>query len=200
MKRCTLIIPDAGPFNSLWVADQLSLLLKLDMRIVVVDAVYDEMTSNVDYPKDRYVKDFIDGHQPPFIIETTDIGTVERQKRARGEKLKKNAGELAIIDFMSSEDGLRRYLSPGDPVALLFEDSDWHVYRKPPNLHVISTVGMLRGLERVGVIKSADSIIYEMTHPSKADRRPADARVLTDLPDGTDLAAAIGSEWVPPSP
>lgn len=46
MKRCTLIIPDAGPFNSLWVADQLSLLLTLDMRLVVVDAVYDELTSD----------------------------------------------------------------------------------------------------------------------------------------------------------
>jgi len=34
LKRCSLIIPDAGPINSLWVADQLSLLLKLDMAIL----------------------------------------------------------------------------------------------------------------------------------------------------------------------
>jgi hypothetical protein len=200
VKRCTLIIPDAGPFNSLWVADQLSLLLELDMKIVVVDAVYDEMTSDTSYPKDRAVKDFIDGNQPPFVVEPTDIGMAEREKRARGEKPKKNAGELAIMDFMSSENGLRRFLSPGDPVALLFEDSDWHIYRKPPNLHVLSTVGMLRGLERVGVVKSADDIIGEMLHPSKPDRRPADARVLTDLPAGTDLPANIGSEWEPPTP
>ena len=167
MKRCTLIIPDAGPINSLWVADQLSLLLKLDMKIVVVDAVYDEMTSDESYPKDKAVKEFIDANQPPFVVETTDIGTAERAKRARGEKTKKNAGELAIMDFMSSENGLRRYLTPNDPVLLLFEDSDWHIYRKPPNLHVLSTVGMLRGLEQVGVIKSAKAIIDEMTHPSK---------------------------------
>jgi hypothetical protein len=122
VKRCTVIIPDAGPFNSLWVADQLALLLKLDMRIVVVDAVYDEMTSNTSYPKDRDVKSFVDAHQPPFVIETTDIGRLERVKRARGEKPKKNAGELAIADFMSSEEGLQRYLAAGDPVALLFED------------------------------------------------------------------------------
>lgn len=44
MKRCTLVVPDAGPFNSLWVAGRLDLLIALDMKIVVVDAVYDEVT------------------------------------------------------------------------------------------------------------------------------------------------------------
>ena len=200
MTRCTIIIPDAGPFNSLWVADQLPLLLRLKMKIVVVDAVYDEMTSDVAYQKDRDVKAFIDGNQPPFTVETTDIGTTERAKRARGEKLKKNAGEVAMFDFMSSEDGLRKYLVSGDPVAVLFEDEDWFVAPRTPNLHLLSTVGMLRGLERVGVVDSADDIIREMTHPSKPGRRPNDARILKDLPEGTDLAAAIGSEWEPPVP
>ena len=200
MKRCIVIIPDAGPFNSLWVADQLSLLLALDMKIVVVDAVYDEMTSDVSYPKDRAVKEFIDGNQPPFFVETTDTGREHRAKCDRGEKPKKNAGEIAIADFMSSDDGLHHYLAPGDPVALLFEDSGWFIRRKPPNLHLLSTVGLLRGLERVGIIKSADAIVYEMTHPSKPDRRLTDARVLTDLPDGTDVPALIGSDWTPPGP
>jgi hypothetical protein len=171
MTRCTVIIPDAGPFNSLWVADRLDLLLALDMRLVVVDAVYDELTSDLSYPKDRAVKAFVDGNQPPFIIETTDIGEQEREKRRTGRKTKKNAGELAIVDFMSSDDGLRRYVNVGDPVAILFEDAGFRVFNKPPNLHLLSTVGMLRGLERVGVIPSADAVIYEMTHPSKPDRR-----------------------------
>jgi hypothetical protein len=59
---------------------------------------------------------------------------------------------------------------------------------------------MLRGLERVGVIKSADDIIHQMTHPSKPDRRPADARALVDLPAGIDDPAAIGSDWTPSGP
>jgi hypothetical protein len=197
LKRCTIIIPDSGPFNSLWVADRLDLLLALDMRLVVVDAIYDELTSDLSYPKDRAVKVFIDGNQPPFVIENTEIGEQEREKRRTGGKLKKNAGELAIVDFMSSDDGLRKYVSVGDPVAILFEDADIRVFNKPPNLHLLSTVGMLRGLERVSVIPSADDIIYEMTHPSKPDRRPADARAFTDLPDGIDDPAAIGSTWQP---
>ena len=55
---------DAGPFNSLWVAGRLDLLLALDMRVVVVDAVYDELTSDPTYLKDREVKAFIDGNRP----------------------------------------------------------------------------------------------------------------------------------------
>jgi hypothetical protein len=141
------------------------------------------------------VKAFIDSNQPPFIIESTEIGELEREKRRTGKKLKKNAGELAIVDFMSSDDGLRKYVSVGEPVAILFEDAGVRVFNKPPNLHLLSTVGLLRGLERVGVIPSADAIIHEMTHPSKADRRPADTRVFTDLPDGVDDPAAIGSTW-----
>jgi hypothetical protein len=193
MKRCTLIIPDSGPFNSLWVADQLPLLLILEMPLVVVDAVYDEATSDLSYPMDRDVKAFIEGNQPPFMIESTDIGQEQRQKRQCGERLKRNAGELAIVDFMSSDEGLRKYLRPGDPVALLFEDADIRVFNKPPHLHLLSTVGMLRGLERVGAIPSADEIIHQMTHPSKPNRRPSDSRAFTDLPDGIDDPAAIGA-------
>ncbi|TCQ24854.1 hypothetical protein [Rhizobium sp. PP-CC-3G-465] len=197
MKRCTIILPDAGPINSLWVADRLDLLLELDMRIVVVDAVYDELTSDFSYLKDAEVKDFIDGNSPPFVIERTDIGEAERQKRRLGQKLKKNAGELAMVDFISDEGGLERYLRASDPVAILFEDAGLSVFNRPPNLHLISTVGLLRGLEDVGVIASADQVIDEMLHPTKPGRRPEDARKFTDLPDGVDEPAAIGSTWKP---
>ncbi|PYE96622.1 putative nucleic acid-binding protein [Rhizobium sp. PP-F2F-G38] len=197
MKRCTIILPDTGPINSLWVADRLDLLLELDMRIVVVDAVYDELTSDFSYLKDAEVKDFIDGNSPPFVIERTDIGEAERQKRRLGQKLKKNAGELAMVDFISDEGGLERYLRASDPVAILFEDAGLRVFNRPPNLHLISTVGLLRGLEDVGVIASADQVIDEMLHPTKPGRRPEDARKFTDLPDGVDEPAAIGSTWKP---
>ena len=195
-KRCTLVIPDAGPFNSLWVANELPLLLKLDMPIVVVDAVYDELTRDpVNYPKDREVKAFIDAHQPPFKIEDTETGRREREKRREGLPPRRNAGEVAIVDFMS--DGLEKYLTASEPVLVLFEDADVpgvRFFRKPPNLHLLSTVGLLRGLERVGIIRSADEVIQNMTHPSDPSRR---ARVLKDLPDGVDEPATIGSSWAP---
>jgi hypothetical protein len=107
------------------VADQLPLLLALDMKMIVLDVVYDELTSDTDnYQKDRDVKDFISANQPPFIIEETSVGQNERQKVARGEKRSKNAGEIAITDFMTSESGLIKNLTVKEPVLVLFEDSD----------------------------------------------------------------------------
>ncbi|TFF22936.1 hypothetical protein E3C22_10815 [Jiella endophytica] len=199
MKRCTLVMADAGPFNSLWVAGRLDLLLALDMRVVVVDAVYDELTSDPVYLKDREVKAFIDNNRPPFLIEPTDIGQMEREKRARGGKLKRNAGELAMVDFMTSDNGLPSYTAAGDPVAILFEDAGIRVINKPPNLHLLSTIGMLYGLERVGIIPSAEDIVREMTHPTLPGRKLSDARKFTDLPEGIDDPAAIGSSWTPGS-
>ena len=197
MKRCSLIIPDAGPINSLWVADQLPLLLKLDMPIILIDAVYDELTSDPNnWPKDSAVKNFVEGNTPPFIVENTETGTEARRKRVRGEKLKKNIGDVAIADFMS--DGIGKYVTTSDPVIILYEDKDIsqvQFLRRPRNLHLLSTVGLLRGLESVKVISSADAILNEMLHPTKPDRKP---RILTDLPGGTDIPAQIGSVWIPP--
>lgn len=93
---------------------------------------------------------------------------------------------------------MRKYLSPQEPVLLLYEDKDVRIINKPPYLHLLSTVGMLRGMERVGLIASADDVIREMTHPTKPDRRTKeDARKFTDLPDGHDEPAVIGSSWAP---
>ena len=197
MKRCVLLIPDAGPLNSLWVADRLDLLLSLEMPIVVVDAVYDEVTSDLGFPKDAAVKEFIDGNRPPFVIEPTDIGAYERERRLAGKPRKRNAGELAMMDFISDSGGVQRYLKSNDPLLVLYEDRGLRVIRRPPNMHLLSTVGLLRGMEKVGVISSADAIIHEMTNPTKPDRRPQDGRALTDRPDGVDEPAAIGSYWTP---
>lgn len=45
MKLCTIILHDEGPISSLWVAGRLDLLLELEMKIIVVDALYDELTA-----------------------------------------------------------------------------------------------------------------------------------------------------------
>ena len=178
MKRCVLVVPEAGPLNSLWVADRLDVLLLLDMPIVIVDAVYEEATSDPSYLKDAEVKAFIDDNSPPFVVESTFVGTLERRQRQPGMPRRRNIGELAMMDFISDEGGVQRYLETGDPVLVLFEEQDLTVLSQPPNMHLLSIVGMLRGMERVGLIRSADAVIREMTHPSAKGRRPEHARAL----------------------
>ena len=198
--RCTLVVPDAGPFNSLWVADRLDLLLELRMPIVVIDAVYDELTADpTAYAKDREVKSFLDAHLgAPVILQATFVGQQAREARARGTFTPgRGIGEAAIVEFLN--DGLERLADRNEPVLLLFEDADFrtiHFIRKPDNVHLLSTVAMLRGLEECGVIPSADAIVDAMVNPPDPARR-CQARRFADLPRGTDDQAGSGSRWKP---
>lgn len=199
MKRCRVLIPDAGPFNSLWVADALDILLKLDMPITVVDAVFDEMTFDPSYQKDREVKDFIEGHQPPFSIIETDIGQAERQKRQAGLPVKKNAGEIAIADFLSSETGLDAWIDMGDPVLIITEDmrAARRIFLPEPNVHTLGTIGLLKGMEKAGLIPSANAILKKMKRPTAPGRKLSDRRQMTEPEDGLDIEAEGGSSWTP---
>ena len=73
---------------------------------------------------------------PPSSSEIFEYGQFVRGKRAAGEKVKPGTGETAISEFMRSEDGLRKYLAPQEPVLLLYEDKDVRVINKPPYLRL----------------------------------------------------------------
>jgi len=186
--------------NSLWVAGRLDLLLELRMPIVVIDAVYDELTADpAAYAKDREVKSFLDAHLgAPVILQATFVGQQAREARARGTFTPgRGIGEAAIVEFLN--DGLERLADRNEPVLLLFEDADFrtiHFIRKPDNVHLLSTVAMLRGLEECGVIPSADAIVDAMVNPPDPARR-CQARRFADLPRGTDDQAGSGSRWKP---
>jgi hypothetical protein len=196
--RCVLVIPDAGPINSLWTAGRLDLLLALDMPIVVVDEIYAEVTSDPEhYAKDREVKDFLDslkGHG--LTVEATFVGQQARSARGAGRfKSGKGLGDAAIAEFMA--DGIDKYVTADAPVLVLFEDADFRnvrFVRKPDNLHLLSTVALLRGMERLGIIASADAIIMAMTNPDDPIKR---ARAFPDLPNGYEDAVSTGSIWSP---
>ena len=68
------------------------------------------------------------------------------------------------------------------------------VIRIPRNVHILSTVAWLRGLQDLGIVASADDVIRAMTHPTDPAKRP---RKFNDLPDGIDEPAEIGSTWKP---
>ncbi len=197
--RCRLLIPDAGPVNSLWVADSLELLLKVGMDIIIIDAVFDEMTSDPSYRKDREVKAFIKDNRPPFFIVETDMGRLERARRERGEAPKTNAGEVAIADFMTSETGLDTWISAGEPVVILSEDmrAMRRLFLSEPNVHALGTIGFLRGMEKAGLLASADMVLDRMLRPVAPGRRPEDARVLAKDVDSLDRPAIEGSSWIP---
>jgi hypothetical protein len=196
-KRCVLVIPDAGPFNSLWVAGELPLLMKFGMPVVIIDQVYAELTSDPEnYLKDREVKEFVESHPEVFTIERTRVGEMAAFWRQQGHSTDgQSLGEAAIANFF--QHGLEKYVRDDQAALLLFEDSDLQsvkVIRRPRNVHLLTTIGWLRALEEDGIIPSADDVIRAMTHPTDPSRRP---RKFNDLPNGIDEPAEIGSTWRP---
>lgn len=166
-RRCVLVIPDAGPINSLWVAGALPLLLKFGMPVVIIDQVYAELTSDPDnYLKDREVKAFVEAYPEIFTIEETTVGRMAAALRAQGAfEPGKSLGEAAIADFF--QHGLEKFVRDDQAALLLFEDADIRsvkVIRIPRNVHLLSTVAWLRGMEKSGTIASADDVIRAMTH------------------------------------
>ena len=148
------------------------------------------------WPKDREVKAFLDSLKDNRLtIEETFVGKAAKASREQGTfKAGGGIGDAAIAEFMAS--GVQKYLAGNEPVLLLFEDSDFRnlrFVRKPDNLHMLSTVAMLRGMERVGIIASADDVIEAMTKPEPPKR----ARAFKDLPDGYEDEAIGGSVWKP---
>jgi hypothetical protein len=187
--RCVLIIPDAGPINSLWVAGELPLLLKFGMQVVLIDQVCAELTSDPDnYLKDREVKEFVEAHPDLFKIEKTNVGKMAAAMREQGTfETRQSLREAAIADFF--QHGLEKYVRDDQAALLLFEDSDIRsvkVIRIPRNVHILSTVAWLRGLQDLGIVASADDVIRAMTHPTDPAKRP---RKFNDLPDGIDEPA-----------
>ena len=129
--RCVLIIPDAGPINSLWVAGELPLLLKFGMQVVLIDQVYAELTSDPDnYLKDREVKEFVEAHPDLFKIEKTNVGKMAAAMREQGTfETGQSLGEAAIADFF--QHGLEKYVR--DDQAALFPG----IHRLPLRVSIV---------------------------------------------------------------
>lgn len=201
--RCALVILDAGPVNSLWVADRLDLILSVRLPVIMLDAIYDELTSDTAYQKDHDVKAFIDDHPETFSIRKTDFWQDQLKLRSLGEAIKKkNAGEIAISDFLTSENGLDALVDMNDIVLVLGEDMKAmrRLFLPEPRVHSLGTIGFLLGLEKIGIIPSAQQIISEMEAPSAPGRTLAMARKFSEPESGLDDPADGGSTWIPTLP
>ena len=60
---------------------------------------------------------------------------------------------------------------------------------------MLGTIGLLRGMERMRMIASADAVLREMRKPSGPGRFLSDGRTLSEPPEGLDVPAQDGSFW-----
>ena len=165
-KHATVLIAEEAPLESLRAAGRLDLLLRLGARVLVPDGVLDTVARDPGNPEDAAVRVFVEAHRPPIAVEKTWAGEIARRRRLAGLPPKANAGDIALADFMTAGGGIDRYLRSGDPFLVLVERlRSFRPLQAPSNLHFMSTAGLLRGLELVRVIPSADEVLHDMLHP-----------------------------------
>jgi len=185
MTRVVLVVPDAGPLISLGKADALAILLRLQLPIYVVDQVLFEATRDERFDDARRIGDFVSGHPEMVHVFETEVGKDAARRRAEGEAgRQKGRGEAAIAEFLARVDEVAE---ADAPILLLYEDSDVRKSRfvLPDNIHVISTRALLVGMERRGLIHSADAVWRaiidsgrqamngETDHPATTPRGPS---------------------------
>lgn len=184
-RPVVLLIPDAGPLISLSRADRLDLLLALKLPVVVVDQVMFEVTRDRQHEDARRIIAFMQLHSSAVHEFQTAVGEAAAGRRTAGEMgRQKGQGEAAVAELLARLD--EAIEAPDDPVLLLYEDSDVSTKRfvLPGNVHLISTKAFLVGLERRGIIASADKVWSAI---EGAGRSPA--------PADRDQPAKGGSRW-----
>ncbi|MCK9908187.1 hypothetical protein MXD81_03535 [Microbacteriaceae bacterium K1510] len=197
MRLARIILPDAGPLFSLVAIDALDLLLKLDAKVVLTDYIEWEATRSRSATAQRIEQWIAQNPTAVEIIETESGADRIRKDKAGISDKRKNIGEETVFEAVSNE-----YIGPG-PYVFLFEDEKMlrqvgmTFFDKYP-VHLITTYGLLVGLERLGIIPDADDLfarIRGLDAPLVPEARPGVRKTLIDRPHrdetGTDTS------WMP---
>lgn len=203
-KRITIAIPDAGPLISLAMGNALELLLAIrpGVQLVVTDIVHFETTALADrFADGAQIAEFLEVNKSRIHITETSIGNlalpVMRKQIEMGERVQwaPDYGEMSIMSFVR----LAKTFNPGEPTMVLIED-DWfeeNAFALPGNVHLVSTSSFLTGLERRGVINSAQAIkdLIKTKRPGFRVDHLID-REAEKIPQGTSWEES----FVPPRP
>lgn len=152
MRIVRVIVPDAGPINTLAAAHLLPLLLAPpQIRLMLIQSVVNEVLV-----QSAELSIFMATHSDRIDVIETSVCADNKARRARGETLGKGRGDLAIADF------LLNYIddvTKNAPALLITEDKKLlgRLSRQEAftsKTHFITTAAYLRELERYRVIDS----------------------------------------------
>lgn len=200
MRPARIILPDASPLFSLVAVDALDLLLKLGTKVVLTDYIEWEATRNGSATA-RRIEQWIANNPTAVEIVPTESGAdrIRKDKAGIGDK-RKNMGEQTVFEAISNE-----YVGPG-PYVFLFEDEK--MLRQGAGItffdiypvHLITTYGLLVGLERRGIIADADDLFARIRglHAPLVpgpEARPRVRKTLLDRPHRDETG--VDTSWMP---
>ena len=167
-----LAIPDSGPLMSLGRIDRLDLLDRFNCPIVITDmVVYEVLRGMPGAPDAMTFRDwFRKGGNRIQTIETS-IGLLWNALPPDQQALRKrikDAGETSIWQFSNT---LRDTMGASDYGLLLFEDNQVKNMDFGPRIAKITTWSFLIGMERMGVIPSAEALRQELSSAGRDIQR-----------------------------
>lgn len=201
MRHARIILPDASPLFSLAAVDALDLLLKLGMPVVLTDYIEWEATRSGSVTAERIAR-WIAENKPVVEVVATEGGADRIRKDKAGiSDRRKNMGEESVFEAISND-----YIAPG-PYVFLFEDekmlrqgAGMTYFDKYP-VHMITTYGLLVGLERRGFIPDADAVFARIRGldaplvPGQPAARPGVRKTLIDRSHRDE--AGEDTSWMP---
>lgn len=165
-KHIKIVIPDAGPINTLAAAGLLDLLLApQNSEVMVIQSVMNEIL--VRTPE---FQEFFDKNPTRIRKISTSVCKDDAEKIMRGDPIGKGRGDLAIADFILN------FIdeSVGNaPALVIFEDKKLGRLREleqlSENIHFITTAAYLRKLEIEGLIDSFEEIWNQIVQKNKSN-------------------------------
>lgn len=195
-----IAIPDAGPLITLAIADSLDLLLAFtdDVEIVVTDYVKLEVTAFPEkYADAAAINAFLKKNEKRVRIVVTSYGKMAipaiEQQLQKGVSPRiafpDDGGELSITSFVHAT----KRQNPGRPTLVLIEDYwfEENAYAVPGNVHLLSTLAFLKGLEELGKISSADQIKKRVIDAGRELSGLILDKPAEKIPDGTSWKPRI---------
>jgi hypothetical protein len=159
--RTKIVLSDSGPlFSFVAVPGGLDLLLAPGLPIVLTDYVAWEATRSGSDTA-QAIRAWIDAHPDAISVIETELGQFRIARERAGiaaKKDRRNIGETTIFEALAEGD-----VGEG-PFLFLFEEDkfvDPGFYGRYP-VHSVTTLGFLVGLERSGLIPSADAVFAVM--------------------------------------
>jgi hypothetical protein len=159
--RTKIVLPDSGPlFSFVAVPGGLDLLLAPALPIVLTDCVAWEATRSGSDTA-QAIRAWIDAHPDAISIIETALGQFRIARERAGiaaKKDRRNIDETTIFEALAEGD-----VGEGAFLFLFEEDKfvDPGFYGRHP-VRSVTTLGFLVGLERSGLIPSADAVFAAM--------------------------------------
>ncbi len=151
-KSISIVIPDAGVLISLAKADILELLMVFNprARLTITDAVEYEATRSTERDDALRIRSFLSRYAGNITVDATSFhGVIERSRLDPTFSVPDDMGEMSIYSYVNA----MKTRNPGEPTLVLFEDN-WFLGNSilssaPANVHLLSTMAFLEGLEKL---------------------------------------------------